>query len=67
MIQPILRDTITLKKEIVKGFVDRGGVFHEDEDKNSFIAERYVSEYFNVRLNEDKDNKEPDQGYKDEK
>jgi hypothetical protein len=48
-------DTI-LKKETVKGYVDRGGVFHEAEGYTSFIAEKYtlkidwVSEYFNVRL-----------------
>lgn len=60
-----MENDISLKKETVKGFVDRGGVFHED-DRNTFIAERYtlkldwVSEYFNIRLNcirkdEDKD------------
>ncbi len=52
-------DSITLKKETVAGFVDRGGNFRTD-GATTFVADRYVSEYFNVRPNETEDQEEED-------
>jgi len=40
---------ITLSKEIVKGFVDRGNNFRTD-GATTQMADRWVSEYFNIRL-----------------
>ena len=54
-----LTDSITLKKETVTGFVDRGGNFRTD-GATTFVAERWVSEYFNVRPNEPGDQKKED-------
>ncbi len=54
-----LTDSITLKKETVTGFVDRGGNFRTD-GATTFVAERWVSEYFNVRPNQPGDQKKED-------
>jgi hypothetical protein len=45
-----LTDTITLKKETVAGFVDRGGNFRTDGPP-TFLADRWVSDFFNIRPN----------------
>ena len=42
-------ETIVLKKETVEGFVDRGGTFRTDGAK-TMMADRWVSEPFNIRL-----------------
>lgn len=54
-----LTNSITLKKETVAGFVDRGGNFRTD-GATTFVADRWVSEYFNVRSNEPEDQEKED-------
>ncbi len=43
-------DKLVLRKETVEGFVDRGNNFRPGEH-DTFVAERWVSDYFNVRPN----------------
>jgi hypothetical protein len=62
--------SLNFKRETVAGFVDRGGNFRVDGVRKSFLAERWVSEYFNVRLDcirkdEAQDVQESDQGNSD--
>ena len=59
-------EVINLRKETVAGFVDRGGNFQVDGQRKSFLAERWVSEYFNVRLDciRGEEVQEPDKGYR---
>ena len=45
-------ETITLRRETVEGFVDRGGNFRTDGAKTE-RADRWVSDYFNLRRRAD--------------
>lgn len=54
-----LTNSMTLKKETVAGFIDRGSNFRTD-GATTFIADRWVSEYFNVRPNEPEDQEKED-------
>jgi hypothetical protein len=61
-------EIINLRKETVAGFVDRGGNFLVSNEKQAFLADRWVSDYFNINPNNSHDTRvqevqESDQEY----